>query len=257
VTDDATLTAARTDSAVRSRVVLQHMGLVRHVARQILRASSQYLDVRDFESAGVIGLISAIERFDPDRGVPFEAYARIRIRGEILEEVRRNDGWGGAGMTRKVRRLFRELESLAIELEQDLGRRPSDDELADQLGVSVETVQSIWTDAFGARILRLDLSYVGDGDGRDDRHDGERAPTPPQDLSAGVEDSAITGELADQVLAIVAGLPEREQIVFGLRYLERLKVSDIADLLGLGSTRITQIHNDLLEHLAEGLRLPA
>lgn len=236
--------AAVTDPETQREAYLAgHLGLVHHVARRLKRGLADEADFAEMVSAGTMGLIHATESFDPSRGHAFSTYAAPRIRGAILDELRRQDT-----ATRGVRRKTRDLGAARDVLTRELGRRPTEREVAAHLGIDLQTLWRWSADAESAVSVRLDAPQR-DGD--------ERTPPPAYTLadeSARPADEWIAqAEEAALLRDAVLRLKEQERVVLSLYYFEELKLREIAEVLEVTESRVSQIRTRALARLREDL----
>ena len=225
--------------AARSRLLEEHLGLVHHVARQMSRTLAVRADFDELVSAGTMGLMAALESFDASRGLAFSTFAAPRIRGAILDELRKQDH-----VPRSIRRKTRELAASRETLMRVLGRLPDDDELAEHLGIDVDTLWRWQADVEAAHHIPID------------RSPGERetnVPAPIEMLAAGNESGVEDALTHEQEVAIlkeaILGLKEQERIVLSLYYFEELKLHEIAKVLELTESRVSQIRSKALGKL--------
>ena len=200
----------------RNRLVLAFGPLVRDVASRTRRGLPASVDVSDLESDGYIGLIDAVEKYEPRAGRDFRAYAVPRIRGAIIDGLRAAD-W----VPRSVRRKIRVLNTASAELERRLDRPPSDDEMAAELGVTRTRLRVIRAQTSYTRLVSLEAGAIGDRLGMR-AEDGE-------DGRAGVVRDAVRA------------LPERQRRVISLSYWGRLTLQEIGQVLGLSESRVSQL----------------
>jgi RNA polymerase sigma factor for flagellar operon FliA len=229
------------DRALRDRLILTYAPLVKYVAGRLGSGLPAHVDEGDLTSYGLLGLIAAIERYDPDRDVKFETYAIARIKGSILDELRAMD-W----VPRSVRSRAREIERAMTELEAKLGRAPSDEELATKIGISQEELEDSLTDISRSSIAALDeLWSVAGGEGDSialiDTIEDEATPDPQSALSA--------TEMKEAVADAIARLPEREKLVVTLYYYEDLTLREIGEVLGVTESRVSQLHTKAILRL--------
>jgi len=194
----------------------------------------------------LLGLIAAIERYDPERNVKFETYAIARIRGSILDELRALD-W----VPRSVRARAREIERIHAKLEHRLHRTPSDEEMARELGISADEFQETLVKISNSTVVALDeLWAVSDASGDQvsllDTLQDPDAPDPQQLLDA--------SELKDRLADAIAALPEREKLVIALYYYENLTLREIGEVLGVTESRISQLHTKAVLRLKSRLQ---
>jgi RNA polymerase sigma factor for flagellar operon FliA len=215
-------------------MVTGHAPLVKRIAYHLMNRLPPSVQVEDLIQAGMIGLIEATRNYDPSQGASFETYAGIRIRGAMLDEIRRSD-W----TPRSVHRKARMVADAMREIENAEGRDARDVEVAESLGISIEDYHQVLKDASGARIFSYEeLSEVG-----------EVVPTEgslarPRNLledgpSRGLEKSHFREALGDAI----ASLPERERLVIALYYDEELNLREIGQVLGVSESRVCQIHS--------------
>lgn len=217
------------DVRARERLIVHYSPLVKFVAGRLGAGLPDSVDVGDLVGSGVFGLMDAIDRFEPARGVKFETFAVPRIRGAILDGLRSLD-W----VPRSVRARSRAVQDAMARLEVRLARSPTDDELADELGVDPEELQRWLANIAVATIGPLDHVVVMGGD-----------PGP----HVVIEDA----ELRDTMRHEVRRLPERERTVLALYYDEGLTLSEIGDILGVTESRVSQIHTKAVLQLRSRL----
>ncbi len=193
------------------------------------------VDRDDLTGSGLFGLIDAIERFDPERGVKFETYAAPRIRGAIVDELRTID-WA----PRSVRSKARAIEQAQHRLEASLHRAPTDDELADELDIEVVDLKRALRKIRAAGIAELD-EPVADRDG-DTVTRGEMLPAAPPSI-----DVVDVDRMKRTLAAAVARLPQREKLVLALLYFEQLPLGEIGERLNVTLSRVSQIHTKAIK----------
>ena len=222
----------------REALLTQHLGLVHHVARQLAAHLSTAADLDELVSAGSMGLIQAVDSFDVSRGLSFSTYAVPRIRGAILDELRRQDP-----MTRNARRRTREVTRARDALIGALERSPTEAELSHVLAVPAEMLRKWELDAEAAAVTSLDQPLRADPTGATvgDTLADENAWT--------VDDTLTHEQEVLQLKEAIACLKEQERTVLALNYFEELKLQDIAEVLGLSVCRISQIRTAALAKL--------
>ncbi len=225
-------------------LVNQHAGLVKRIAYHLMNRLPPNIQADDLIQAGMLGLLEASRNYDPTQGASFETYAGIRIRGSMLDEIRRSD-W----TPRSVHRKARMVADAMREIENNEGRDARDVEVAEVLGMSLEDYHQILQDSTGCRIFSLDeLNSLGEG---------------LQDLSDRISDLPFEGLQKDafkKALAdAIAGLPERERLVVAMYYDDELNLREIGHVLGVSESRVCQIHSQatlrLRSRLSEWLSL--
>ncbi|WP_435104292.1 RNA polymerase sigma factor FliA [Arhodomonas sp. AD133] len=220
-------------------LLVRHAPLVRRIAHHLANRLPPSVQLEDLIQAGMVGLLEAARQFDAGQGASFQTYAGIRIRGAMLDEIRRLD-W----TPRSVHRRSREAGEVIQALEHELGREPRDAEVAQRLGVSLDEYHATLTDAASARLFSIDQEDPTTGEAHEPQGDGPS----PQDVLA---DRGFRADLA----AAVAKLPEREQLVMQLYYDEELNLREIGEVLSVSESRISQIHGKIMlklrAHLAD------
>ncbi len=233
------------DKKIRDRLILTYAPLVKYVAGRLGSGLPAHVDEGDLVSYGLLGLISAIDRYDPGRDVKFETYAIARIKGSILDELRALD-W----VPRSVRSRAREIERAIAELERKLGRAPSDEEIASKLSLTEEELEESLTNISRSSIAALDELWTVSGSGGDqvaliDTLEDESTPDPQAALSQ--------TEIRDAIADAIARLPEREKLVVTLYYYEDLTLREIGEVLGVTESRVSQLHTKAVLRLKSRL----
>ena len=220
-------------------MLTQHLGLVYHVARQMCRARPMDAELDELVSAGTIGLIEAMDNFDASRGLAFSTFAAPRIRGAMLDELRRQDR-----VPRSVRRKTRELHGATETLTRTLGRDPHSTELASRLGVDLPTLWRWQSEGEAMRHVSLDQAVDGES---------QTARTPAELLAASAGDEVDERLTTQQEVAFLREalmeLGEQERTVLSLYYFEELKLFEIAKLLGVSESRVSQIRSKAIARL--------
>ncbi|MDX6480665.1 MAG: polymerase sigma factor FliA [Gaiellaceae bacterium] len=222
------------DQKLRDRLILTYAPLVKYVAGRLGSGLPAHVDEGDLVSYGLLGLMGAIERFDPTREIKFETYAIARIKGQIIDELRAMD-W----VPRSVRARARDIERAIAELEKKLERAPTDEEIAGKLGITTDELEDSLTDIARSSIAALDeLWTVSGGDGDQvaliDTLEDEGAPDPQATLSATEQKEALA--------EAIARLPDREKLVVTLYYYEELTLREIGEVLSVTESRVSQLH---------------
>jgi RNA polymerase sigma factor for flagellar operon FliA len=221
------------DKGVRDRLILTYAPLVKYVAGRLGSGLPAHVDEGDLVSYGLLGLIGAIERYDPGRDIKFETYAIARIKGAIIDELRALD-W----VPRSVRSRAREIERAITELEAKLGVAPTDEQIAAKVGITVEELEDSLTDISRSSIAALDELWSVSGEGDQvsllDTIEDTTGPRPADVL----DETEMREALADAI----ARLPEREKLVVTLYYYEELTLREIGEVLGVTESRVSQLH---------------
>jgi RNA polymerase sigma factor for flagellar operon FliA len=224
------------DDRARERLVVAYSPLVKFIAGRMASSLPSHVDEADLVSYGLLGLIGAIERFDLEREIKFETFAVARVKGAIIDELRSLD-W----VPRSVRSRARDIEKAHAALEGELGRPPTDEEMATKLEMDVEQFNAALLEIANSSILALDdLWTFADPDGGGGQIsvlDTIRDPA-----AADPEAEAQTGLLKDQLADAIESLPERERLVIALYYYENLTLREIGEVLGVTESRVSQLH---------------
>jgi RNA polymerase sigma factor FliA len=228
------------DRALRDRLIVNYAPLVKYVAGRLGSGLPAHVDEGDLVSYGLLGLIGAIERFDPDRDIKFETYAIARIKGSIIDELRSMD-W----VPRSVRARARDIERAIAALEAKLHRAPTDEEISSQLGITEEEFQDSLLEISRSSIAALDELWTGSGEGDPvaliDTIEDPEAPEPQAAMSQ--------TELREALGEAIARLPEREKLVVTLYYYEELTLREIGEVLGVTESRVSQLHTKAILRL--------
>lgn len=219
---------------LRERLILHYSPLVKYVAGRVGVGLPSNIDQADLVSYGIFGLIDAIEKFDPERAIKFETYAITRIRGAIIDELRSID-W----IPRSVRTKARDIERAYSSLEAKLQRTPTEQEIANELDVSVDGLRRIFGQVSFVHVVALDeLMRIG-GERGDSMTMGDALADPKAEDPSNVYEVEETRYLLADSVSL---LPEREKIVISLYYYEGLTLNEIGQVLGVTESRACQLH---------------
>jgi len=228
----------------REQMIVDYLPLVKHIARRTITKLPPSVDLNDLIGAGVIGLLDAVDKFDPGRNVKFKTYAEIRIRGAMLDSLRALDL-----ASRGLREKANKIEEVCWQLEQENGRAASDEEIAGAMGVSMGEFNNVLADLRSVTVGSFTTAAKGDSED-DDLDLINYIPDPNSDILGTFERKEIQRALADAIRR----LPEREQQVLSLYYHEELTMKQIGEVLGVGEARICQIHSKAVLKLRAKLR---
>jgi len=226
------------DASARQELVELYARVVKYVAGRMAIGLPHYVDHKDLVSAGLLGLIQAVDNYDYRRGNKFETYAIPRIRGAILDELRTQD-W----FPRSLRRKARQLESAYTRLEADLGRPATDEELARELGVSRNELATMMDEVAVATIVSLDA------DGSDDDDSSTLGDYLPDTRTPDAETCVSEEEMRRLIAASLGELADKEQLVLVLYYYEELTLKEIGEILDVTESRVCQIHTKAIMRL--------
>src|ERR671936_1679343 len=222
------------DERARERLVVAYSPLVKFIAGRMASGLPSHVEEADLISYGLLGLIGAIERYDPSREIKFETFAVSRIKGAIIDELRSLD-W----VPRSVRARAREIERMNAKLEGELHRAPTDQEMAAALEMTIEDFQASLTRISNSSVVALDeLWTLSDASGDQvsllDTIQDPQATDPAHAMDA--------TETKDRLADAIARLPEREKLVIALYYYENLTLREIGEVLGVTESRVSQLH---------------
>ena len=226
--------------ANRDRVVLEHLPLVRAIAVRVHENLPVHVDLDDLVHAGIMGLFDAATKYDREKNVAFSSYAKHRIKGAILDSLRQLD-WA----SRDLRRRHKQVEAVTRDLASELKRNPTEEEVADKMGVEVER----W------RQMMLDLRNVGLVSASTRAHENDDLPAPdfPSNPDSHPDSICAREELRSVLATALQTLPERYQKVVLLYYSNELTMKEIGNMLGINESRVSQIHKAALEKMANAL----
>lgn len=210
---------ATREEELRNRLVVQYSPLVKFVAGRLGSGLPSSVDQNDLVSDGVIGLIGAIERFEPERGLQFQTFAVPRIRGAILDGLRSMD-W----VPRSVRAQVREVAHAQAALEARLGRSPEDEEVAQEVGMTLRQLRDLYGKVTFTSLASYDEIGIAD------------------EVAGGALDAAEDEDTRRLLRSAIDGLPERDQIILALYYFEGLTLAEIGTVLGVTESRVSQLH---------------
>lgn len=216
------------------QLVIQHASLVKRIAYHLIARLPSTVDVEDLIQAGMIGLLEAAGNFSSTGGANFSTFAGIRIRGAMLDEVRKLD-W----TPRSVHRRMREMSRAIAEIEHREGRDAHDHEIAAAMGISLDEYHALLQDAASARLASLDELIEEEHSVVDRRSEGDDEPY------ANLQEDRFMQDLAEEI----GRLPEREKLVMSLYYDDELNLREIGEVLGVTESRVCQIHGQALARL--------
>lgn len=234
------------DPQARDRLILTYAPLVKYVAGRMGTNFPSHVEESDLVSYGLLGLIGALERFDPSRNIKFETYAIARIKGSILDELRSLD-W----VPRSVRSMARQIEKSSAGLENRLHRPPTDKELAKDLNISMDEFREALTRISNSSIVALEELWTISSTGTEsvaliDTIEDRQSKDP-----AAVVD---INEVKERLAQAISNLPEREKVVIALYYYEGLTLREIGEVLGVTESRVSQLHTKAILRLKGRLK---
>ncbi len=234
----AMYTDTEASKVLMSELVEQHATLVKRIAYHLIARLPHTVEVDDLIQAGMMGLLDASHHYNASHGASFETYAGIRIRGSMLDEIRRND-WA----PRSVHKKARDISNVMREIEQQEGRHAHDSEIAKALGLSIEEYHQQLHDSAGHQVFSLDEFTDND----------ETHAQPITPALSGPVDSLQSDGFQDAMAKAIKTLPERERLMMGLYYNEELNLKEIGEVLGVSESRVSQIHSQTVIRLRSKL----
>jgi RNA polymerase sigma factor for flagellar operon FliA len=216
-----------------------HASMVKKIAHHLLGRLPQTVQLDDLLQAGMLGLLEAVRHYDETKGASFETYAGIRIRGHMLDEVRRND-W----VPRSVYRNARMIAAAVKEVENRLGRDAKDQEVAAELHISLSEYHDMLSDSAGGHLYGFDDVGV-----TDDHLTDETVTYAPEPYA-----QALQADMTNHLAHIIDGLPKKERLVLSLYYERDLNLKEIGEVLGVSESRVSQIHSQATHRIRS--RLP-
>jgi RNA polymerase sigma factor for flagellar operon FliA len=228
----------------RNELIEQYLSLVGSVLAKLRYKLPPHVDADELHSAGVTGLIAAVARYDSAQASTFAGYARVRIQGAMLDELRRQDP-----CSRRARVRCKTIQRVVLEAEQALGRAPSDREISERLHISVTQLEQWREAAEQTRTISLDLEAEGDSSKRGSLH-----ATLADDSHVCVRDTIEKRELLELISVRIAALPDRQKRILAFYYSEGMRFAEIAAVFDLTESRICQLHQDAVKTLQAFIR---
>ena len=232
-------------TAERDQLIIRYAPWVKFIAMRMASKLPSHIQAEDLISAGIIGLIDALDKFNPAREVQFKTYAQIRIQGAMKDELRALD-WASRSMRQKVKRL----EHVYTTLEQELGRPPASEEVANSLGIEMDEFEEMLDDVKGTSLVSLE--ELGQGPASEDKTNLLEALLTRED-----QDPLEMLNLQDLKKALslaISELPEKERLVLSLYYFEELTMKEVGKVLNLTESRISQLHTQTVLRLRSKLK---
>lgn len=236
---DSLAAYSKVNQQTQEALIKTHAVLVKRIARHLLGRLPQTIQLDDLMQAGMLGLLEAVRHYDESKGASFETYAGIRIRGHMLDEVRRND-W----VPRSVYRNARMISMAVKQVENRLGRDAKDSEVAAELKISLNEYHEMLNDSAGAHLYGFDDLGVTDDMMKD------------EDLGVSSEPhaNALHADMKTYLSHIIDSLPKNERLVLSLYYEQDLNLKEIGEVLGVSESRVSQIHSQATHRIKA--RLP-
>jgi RNA polymerase sigma factor for flagellar operon FliA len=227
----------------RDQLILKELPQVYYIARRVYERLPQHVPFEDLVHAGVVGLIESIRTYDPRKSVPFKSYAKFRVRGAILDSLRELD-WG----SRPLRRKGRLIEETIATLSAKFGRQPEEDEIAEEMGISLDKLHDLTRRLDGLNLVGQQLNAVYDRSEKQDLI--ESAPSKEENPF----DLCLRTEVRDRLAKAIGTLSDKEQMVLTLYYKEELTMKEIAAVMQVVESRVSQIHAIAIPKLRAALK---
>ena len=228
--------AKNKDIGLRNEILMSYLPIVTYSMKKAQNFIRNKADAEDMASQGVLELISCIDRYDVERGVQFDSYASIRVRGAIIDYIRKKD-W----VSRDIRKKIKQVNLVTDELQIELGRFPEDQELAEKLGITEAELGKIRSDEVNYNVVSFEETLFSTGMTLLDITEDQDAQSPEHNL--------MERDFKQQIARYIDELEEKERTVISLYYYEELKLKEIAFVLNLTVSRVSQIHSKALAHL--------
>jgi len=220
----------------KEQCLKEYAPLVKRIAHFMMLKLPNSVQVDDIIQAGMIGLLDAAGRFDELRGAQFETYASQRIRGAMLDELR-----GADWLPRSMRSDMRKIEGAINRAQQKLGRSPAESEIAKELGISLPDYQQLLQDSRGAQLMYYEDFHNAEDEDFFERYETDGKSNPLEVL----KDERFRGALIDAI----GNLPERERLLMAMHYEQDMNLREIGEVLGVGESRVCQIHSQAVARL--------
>ena len=222
---------------VKQALTLRHLYIVKTIAIQMRNVYTGSLQMEDIINEGVIAIMKGIDRYDPERDNKFETFISRRIRGMIIDLVRKND-W----MPRDFRKQVKAMEDARVALDRTLGRQPSDEEIAEHMGMDIRKFRKLQRMSVMMNVLSLDMIT-------DDEGEHQSLQLSSGDMDSQPEKAFLKGESRQILAEAIESLKEKEKLVVSLYYVEELNMGQIAQILQVSEPRISQIHSSAIRKL--------
>lgn len=230
--------AARVSQNSHEDLIVQHVGLVKRIAQHLAARLPSSVDIDDLMQSGMVGLLEAAGNFDAGRGASFETFAGIRIRGAMLDDIRKHD-WTPRSVHHKYRQVAEAINAIEAETAQPAPATA----VAERLGITVDEYHRILADSASSRLFSLEETI---------EEPGHR--TPPASASRTPEQELRETQFRDHLAAAIDGLPERERLVLSLYYEQELNLKEIGAVLEVTESRVCQIHGQAVTRLRAAMQ---
>lgn len=228
---------------IRQELTMRYLYIVKAIACQMKNMYQGQVEIEDVINEGVIEIMRGIDRYDPEKDNKFETFISHRIRGMVIDMIRRND-W----MPRNYHRDRQSIEQSTAKLTNELGRMPTPDEIAKDLNMPEDKVRKLESMTTMVNVLSLDMTYDDDDSGKG------ALQVPSEDTSTSPEKSYMQGETVRILAQAVEALPENEKTVISLYYAEELNMRQIAEVMSISQPRVSQLHSQAIKRMRSFIR---
>lgn len=224
------------DPELRNTIVMHYAYIVKYTVMQMRSMFKNYAEQEDLMNEGLVALMESIDKYDIDREIKFETYASIRVKGAIIDYIRKQD-W----VPRRIRKTAKDIENAISELWCKNNRQPTDEELAEHLGVTVDELHANMAQTYAANVVSFE-EVVQEGFSLAEN----LASLKNKSIEDHPEDSLFSKELRQTITETIENLPEKERLVVAMYYYENLKLKEIAEVIGVSESRVCQIHSSAI-----------
>ena len=231
-------TVSQSAQSSHDELIIDNIALVKRIAQHLAARLPSSVDIDDLMQAGMVGLLEAASNFDATRGASFETYAGIRIRGAMLDDIRKHD-W----TPRSVHHKYRQVAEAINEIERETSKPAQPTDVAQRLGISIDEYHKILSDSASSRLFSLEETID---------EPGHRAP--PRSSSATPEQELGEAQFRERLAAAVESLPERERLVLSLYYEQELNLKEIGAVLDVTESRVCQIHGQAVTRVRAAMQ---
>jgi RNA polymerase sigma factor for flagellar operon FliA len=226
---------------VKQELTLRYLYIVKSIAWQTRDMYQEFAQPEDIINEGVIEIMKGIDRYDPEKDNKFETFISHRIRGMVIDMVRKND-W----MPRNYHRDRRQIEDAIAQMTDSLGRTPTNQEVADSLGMDLKRYEKIQSMTTMINVMSLDMSY--------DDTDDPMLQIPTEDVSSQPEEHFMQGEVSRMLAEGINRLQDKEKMIISLYYVDNLNMSQIADIMEISQPRVSQLHAQAISKLKKHMK---
>ncbi|RKD27760.1 RNA polymerase, sigma 28 subunit, SigD/FliA/WhiG [Caminicella sporogenes DSM 14501] len=224
--------------AIKQKLILEYIELVKIIAGRLYISYNSNVEYEDLVSYGILGLIDAIEKFDPDKNVKFETYANFRIRGAIIDQLRNLD-W----VPRSIRQKFKRLEDTIQKLQNKIGLDIEDEVIAKEMGISLEELNELYSEVSIFSVISLDEKLS----------ENNNYDIPSDDIESNPESNFMKEETKRILREVIEKLPEREKMIIKLYYFSELTYKEISNILNISESRVSQLHTKCIIKLRNAI----